>query len=63
MTNIIMIQEALTAQSHQMITTLLEQAGLSFEIRDGANAIIIYGTSDALRKAKDLLETHGIEVI
>lgn len=63
MTNIIMIQEPLTSQSHHAISTLLEQAGLSFEIRDGTNAVIIYGTNDALRKAKDLLEAHGIEVI
>lgn len=63
MTHVIMINTTLKEEHAKVLSYVLEQAGISHEFRIAQSAIIVYGDSDVVRKAKTLITDHGFDIM
>lgn len=63
MTSVILLRDAMDEASMKLISDLLQNSGISFDIRTSSNTIVVEGNNDVIRKAKQLIGDFGYDVM
>ena len=63
MTSVILLRNAMDEASMKLISEMLQNCGISFDIRESSNTIVVDGNNDVIRKAKQLICDCGYDVM
>lgn len=63
MSGIIMIRDELNEEKVHLLTHLLNQAGIDFDLRMFQSTVVVHGSNDTIITAKQLLSENGFDLI